>query len=121
MFDILDKLNGHFKECFFDDIDFFLPDPPPTAEELISYQKPGDNYFCKPPKCKNNGRPRLPSLQNPKTHEYDIHIKSCRKKCNPDSVLERYQTECPICRQVDNNLYQLKGHLENEHNIRKRN
>ena len=131
VFDSLEELKSHFKECDYDEEDTVLP--PPTTEELKDYQKPGDNYFCE--ECPQSLRtledlyyhnyqshPTCLKCRVPwsNTREYDMHVKKCKAELDPNNLQRRNEAECPICRQVEYNLYQLKRHLESEHNIRKR-
>ena len=131
VFDTLEQLKRHFKDCFYDMEDDDLP--PEIIQELKADRNSADIYHCEV--CTESAR-TLEDLvyhnydSHPtclkcgmswkKTQEYELHAIGCREDFDPIKLKKKNESECPICRKVESNLYQLKRHLEDEHNIRKR-
>ena len=131
VFDKLEQLRSHFQECFYDEEDCVLP--PEWEQELKDDRNPADKYLCwvctesartledltfhkyeSHPTCLKCG------MSWKKTREYKLHAHSCKEEFDPNNLQKRNESECPICRKVEYNLYQLKRHLENDHGIRRR-
>ena len=131
VFDTLEQLKQHFKVCFYDMEDIDLP--PEIIQELKTDRNPADKYLCgvctesartleelayhnydSHPTCLKCG------MSWKKTQEYELHAIGCKEDFDPIKLKKKNESECPICRKVEYNLYQLKRHLENEHYIRKR-
>ena len=128
--DSLSELKSHFKECSYDMED--VPDEL-TVEEVRQRQEPGDEFFCDicktgtltekdlelhyydtHPTCLKCGEPF------PNTPMYDRHVKICEEELYVKPLYKKIMAQCPICREIHLNSYQLKRHLEDEHSIRKR-
>jgi len=101
--------------------------------DLKDYRKPGDKYFCNV--CSEASRTEE-KLQmhvydcHPAclkcgvgfkySHQYDEHMKNCEAEFDYSKLSKKTEKQCPICKKVFYNLYQLKRHLEDKHLIRKR-
>ena len=127
----IETLRIHLRNCFYDEEDFDLP--PLTAQDLQDYQKPGDNYVCTvcPQALKTAEDLQAHLYENHPaclkceagfnlSYQYDRHVKNCRAEFNPNKLQKRNESQCPVCKEVLVNRYQLKRHLEDTHSMRKR-
>lgn len=124
--DNLEESAAHSKKCFHDMEDGH---PTPTKPDQMrddrhycklcdldsrTLEDPTDHNWVRHPTCTNRGEAFV------KTRQHEPHARGCNVELDGSNHKAKNAVECPLCDDGHVNAHQLKRHLENDHNIRKR-